>query len=235
VIQEATQTVKRLKHHPSVVIFTGNNEDYQFAETQGTMHDAKNMDPEWWLASDFPARHIYEIDLKNVVESVWPGMAYKPGSPYGGKASDDRTVGDVHQWNGTLSYFSSLIFFVLPVYAQWFFISLIVWHGTQEPYQKYGSIAGRFVSEFGMQGYPALSTVRSFFNEGTPLALIHPTNAIVDNHNKADGFAKRLIGYMFENVRFALDMEDFVYVIYLLLTNGLLMNADVVSIDMLPS
>ncbi len=34
---EAEQTVKRLRNHPSVVIFAGNNEDYQVAEEQGVV------------------------------------------------------------------------------------------------------------------------------------------------------------------------------------------------------
>lgn len=48
---------------------------------------------------------------------------YHPGSPWGGKTSSDPTVGDIHQWN--------------------------VWHGSQEPYQDWDKLAGRFVSEFG--------------------------------------------------------------------------------------
>lgn len=63
-----------------------------------------------------------------------------------------------------------------------------------------------------MQGFPSLSTVKQFFEPGTLLNDMHPASSIVDAHNKAAGFAKRLIGYMFENIRFQVDVEDFVYV-----------------------
>jgi beta-mannosidase len=34
---EAEKVVKRLRNHPSVVIFAGNNEDYQVAEEKGVI------------------------------------------------------------------------------------------------------------------------------------------------------------------------------------------------------
>lgn len=34
---EAEKVVKRLRNHPSVVIFAGNNEDYQVAESMGVI------------------------------------------------------------------------------------------------------------------------------------------------------------------------------------------------------
>jgi beta-mannosidase len=33
--EEAEWVVKQLRNHPSVVIFAGNNEDYQIAESEG--------------------------------------------------------------------------------------------------------------------------------------------------------------------------------------------------------
>lgn len=35
--EEAEQVMTRLRNHPSVVIFAGNNEDYQVAEAVGVM------------------------------------------------------------------------------------------------------------------------------------------------------------------------------------------------------
>lgn len=54
-------------------------------------------------------------------------------SPISIELTSLQTVGDIHQWN--------------------------VWHGTQEPYQSFDKLGGRFVSEFGMQGFPDLKTV----------------------------------------------------------------------------
>lgn len=50
---EAEQTVQRLRKHPSVVIFAGNNEDYQIAEEQGVV-DYKDESGDY-MHTKFPA------------------------------------------------------------------------------------------------------------------------------------------------------------------------------------
>ncbi|KIK67972.1 glycoside hydrolase family 2 protein [Collybiopsis luxurians FD-317 M1] len=87
--KEAEQNVKRLRHHPAIALFCGNNEDYQ-------------MVLQWGDVKDFPAIKIYEDILPSVVELLTePVIPYHRGSPYGGKGWDtaDPTVGDVHCWN----------------------------------------------------------------------------------------------------------------------------------------
>jgi beta-mannosidase len=66
---------------------------------------------------------------------------YHRSSPYSGqgKPTTDKTLGDLHQWN--------------------------VWHGSQEPWHNWDILAGRFVSEFGMQGYPDIRTVDYWIGE----------------------------------------------------------------------
>jgi beta-mannosidase len=100
--REAITQVKRLRKHPSVVLFAGNNEDYQIAEATKLDWDPKDMNPENWLKTNFPARYIYEKLLPDVVSKYSGGVFYHPGSPWGeGKPTSDKTVGDIHQWNGT--------------------------------------------------------------------------------------------------------------------------------------
>jgi beta-mannosidase len=99
--EEAIQNVSRLHHHPSVIIYAGNNEDYQVQEQAGLDYDAEDKDPDSWLKSNFPARYYYEYLLPEVVSEVSPGVVYWPGSPFsGGKDTADKTTGDLHQWNG---------------------------------------------------------------------------------------------------------------------------------------
>jgi beta-mannosidase len=50
---EAEQVVKRLRNHPSVVIFAGNNEDYQIAEEQGVVDYSDNSGE--YMHTKFPA------------------------------------------------------------------------------------------------------------------------------------------------------------------------------------
>ena len=58
--REGRANVRRLRHHPSIVIYAGNNEDYQVQESFGLTYDYEDKDPEKWLKTDFPARYIYE-------------------------------------------------------------------------------------------------------------------------------------------------------------------------------
>ncbi|PBP25894.1 putative glycoside hydrolase family 2 protein [Diplocarpon rosae] len=58
--REAEENVKLLRHHPSIVMWAGNNEDYQYQESMKLTYDPANQDAESWLQTDFPARYIYE-------------------------------------------------------------------------------------------------------------------------------------------------------------------------------
>lgn len=101
--EEAIYNVRRLRHHPSIVIYVGNNEDYQVQEQNGLTYNYEDQDPESWLKTDFPARYIYEKILPSVISKVSPKTVYHFGSPWGdGKVTSDPTVGDMHQWNGRL-------------------------------------------------------------------------------------------------------------------------------------
>jgi beta-mannosidase len=102
--REATENVKLLRHHPSIVIWAGNNEDYQYMETENLHYDPEDKDPESWLKSTFPARYIYEKLLVDVTKELIPDTYYHFGSPFGGKRTTDPTVGDIHQWNGEVRY-----------------------------------------------------------------------------------------------------------------------------------
>lgn len=98
---EATQNVRRLRHHPSVVVYAGNNEDYQVAEELKLEYDRESKDPDQWLRDEFPARYYYEHLLPDIVARESPAVPYWPGSPFSKKGlSSDATNGDIHQWNG---------------------------------------------------------------------------------------------------------------------------------------
>ncbi|KAF4334987.1 beta-mannosidase [Fusarium beomiforme] len=181
--QEAIQNVRRLHHHPSIIIYAGNNEDYQVQEQVGLDYDPEDVNPASWLKSNFPARYYYEYLLPEVVADLSPGAVYWPGSPFSnGKNSADKTTGDMHQWN--------------------------VWHGTQEKYQVFDTLGGRFNSEFGMEAFPALSTINHFI---TNTGERFPQSQTMDFHNKADGHERRIATYVVENFRPLPDLEAHLY------------------------
>ncbi|KAL4974102.1 glycoside hydrolase superfamily [Aspergillus desertorum] len=181
--REAEYNLRRLRHHPSIVIWVGNNEDYQVQEHQGLTYNFEDKDPENWLKTDFPARYIYEHLLPKAVKKLIPSAYYHPGSPWGdGKITSDPTVGDMHQWN--------------------------VWHGTQEKYQIFDTLGGRFNSEFGMEAFPHMATIDHFV---TSEADKYPQSHVLDFHNKADGHERRIATYLVENLRTATELETYVY------------------------
>ena len=184
--REAVENIKLLRHHPSIVIWSGNNEDYQYRETENLEYDPNDQDPRNWLRTTFPARYIYEKILVDVTKELVPGTFYHFGSPYGGKNTSDPYIGDIHQWN--------------------------VWHGTQERYQDFDRLVGRFVSEFGMEAFPDIETVDSYLRDSHLDTERYPQSTTVDFHNKATGHERRLALYLAENIRYTLDpFEQYIY------------------------
>lgn len=183
---EARQNVRRLRHHPSLVIWAGNNEDYQIVERYGLEYDFEgDKDPQSWLKTNFPARYIYEYLLPKIIEGE-PSVTYHPSSPWGNGTSTtqkvDPTVGDIHQWN--------------------------VWHGEMKLLQNLPSMGGRFVSEFGMEAYPHLETLEAAVSNP---AERYPGSMSMDFHNKAVGHERRLLTYVAENFRIRYDIAAFTH------------------------
>lgn len=88
---EALAQVKRLRNHPSLALWCGNNEDYQIAEAMGLYGPGKDR-------RGFDALAIYEQLLPEVCGQLDPTRLYWRGSPYGGESVFDPTVGDRHTW-----------------------------------------------------------------------------------------------------------------------------------------
>ncbi|KAG8881418.1 hypothetical protein FRB97_009613 [Tulasnella sp. 331] len=87
--KEAEVNVENLRHHPSIILWCGNNEDYQ-------------QIVQWNLKPELPARIFYEHIFPEIVSRCSPGIPYWPGSPFGGKEwweTEDVTVGDIHEWH----------------------------------------------------------------------------------------------------------------------------------------
>jgi beta-mannosidase len=184
--REAEENIKRLRHHPCMAIWAGNNEDYQYAESENLTWDRNDHNAEGWLKTDFPARYIYEKILPDACNKLVPSAYYHPGSPWGGDGANDPTIGDIHQWN--------------------------VWHGSQEKYQNFDKLVGRFVSEFGMEAFPSVKTIDGFLPLGKDDPDRYPQSSVIDFHNKAAGHERRIALYLVENMRYAPDpLEQFVY------------------------
>lgn len=91
-------------------------------------------------------------------------------------------MGDMHQWN--------------------------VWHGTQEKYQIFDTLGGRFNSEFGMEAFPHIDTIKWYVTDPKQL---YPQSHMIDFHNKADGHERRIATYLVENFRTSTDLEAYIH------------------------
>ncbi|MBA7615892.1 hypothetical protein ES703_23181 [subsurface metagenome] len=134
--KEAVYQVKRLKDHPGIALWCGNNENIGALD---------------WFAESRANRARYLIDydrlnegvLGRVVKELDPGRTWWPSSPSAGEGdySDnwhDDTKGDMHYWS--------------------------VWH-EGKPFKAYYEVAPRFCSEFGYQSFPSLESVKAYAPE----------------------------------------------------------------------
>jgi len=150
---EAEDQVRRLRNHPSIVIWCGNN------ETESAFG--------WGARNGFPADirlqmwqdYLTEFSgiLPRVVARLDAETPYWPSSPSADyeALSDHYQSGDQHDWS--------------------------VWHG-RVPFSEYEKHHWRFVTEYGFQSFPEMRTVESFTQPEdrsgifTPVMLAHQKN-----------------------------------------------------------
>jgi len=90
---EATDNVKRLRNHPSIVIWAGNNEVETAWRNWGWR---ENLPASVW--DDYVK--IFHGVLQEVCDAYDPSRPYWPSSPHGGLEDDpdSKRSGDVHYW-----------------------------------------------------------------------------------------------------------------------------------------
>ena len=154
VAQEAADQVRRLRDHPSIVLWSGNNEtEAAFSPGWGRLpHDPGAVLQMW---KDYLT--ISSGILAQTVKELCPETPYWPSSPsadYEATSAAYRS-GDFHDWS--------------------------VWHG-RVPFADYEKNVYRFVSEYGFQSFPEMRTVEAFTAPEdrtgilTPVMLAHQKN-----------------------------------------------------------
>jgi len=150
---EATDQVRRLRKHPSLALWCGNNEmdegwhRWGWARSYDTPGDSAAV----WNTYET----IFHDILPGVVAAEDPGRRYWPSSPslgWGDPESLNR--GDSHYWG--------------------------IWHG-QEPFEVFLDKLPRFSSEFGFQAFPPIETVAAF-TDSTDWSLENPTMLVHQKH-----------------------------------------------------
>lgn len=87
---EANKAVKRLRRHPSIVVWCGNNENDWI------------WDMGHWKAEEGVDRYygerIYHDLLPRICKRLDPTRPYRPSSPYGGPEPNSDEAGHIHDW-----------------------------------------------------------------------------------------------------------------------------------------
>jgi beta-mannosidase len=150
--QEAIENVKRLRHHPSIALWCGNNENsegwYRWGWKDGK---TEAQQQEIWEGYYAVFNHI----LPRVVDSLHHSISYWESSPKFGRGDNRYQLeGDAHDW--------------------W------VWHDGY-PFEHFEEEVPRFMSEFGFQSFPSFEAIK-YFTEQDTINLNHPSFANHQKH-----------------------------------------------------
>ena len=139
--QEVIENVIRLRNHPSIALWCGNNEI-----DQAWCNNRENCGWKWkeqytaeqqksiWKAYDT----LFHTIIPSAIRIYDETRFYWPSSPMadsGVPASYDNTSGDMHYWG--------------------------VWHGSQ-PFESFEKVNARFMSEYGFQSFPEMNSISDF-------------------------------------------------------------------------
>lgn len=195
--QEAIDNVVRLRNHPSIALWCGNNEinlawhyygNGGWGWKQKYTEDQQKMINEAYLA-------IFHNIIPAVVDKYSHGIDYWPSSPQAGyeahqHAGDKNTSGDMHYWG--------------------------VWHSLH-PFSDYDKYKARFMSEYGFQSFPEFETVKKY-----ALPEDYDIESTVMSSHQRSGIGNlRIREYMGQEYNVPAGFEQFLYMSQVLQAKGI--------------
>lgn len=199
--QEAIDQVKRLRDHPSIVLWSGNNEVQTGWEHWGDRLKFKtSLDPEERRNIERGMDNLFGTVLRQVTNTYDPDVPYWSSSPSTDQdgPADIDTDGDRHYWE--------------------------VWGGPAKPVTEYLNQTPRFMSEYGLQSFPDMRTIKAF-TEPTDLDPESPVMRAHQKFDKGNG-NKRLLKYIRREFGEPKDFESFVYLSQLMQAEGIQLAAE---------
>lgn len=190
---ELEDNIKRIRNHPSLCLWCGNNEVEWIVDMIDRQSSAGIQTPRYILS--LPVKKIkkmyiqlFENVIPEVVKKHDPGRFYWPSSPSSGGRFDepnDENRGDVHCWD--------------------------VWHGMK-PFDYYSCHYFRFTSEYGFQSFPGIKTIKSYTIPGDRNIFSY----IMEKHQKNQSANGRILTYLSETFKYPGDFESLLYTSQLL-------------------
>ena len=148
---ESIQNIVRLRRHPSIALWCGNNEINEGWKNWGWVKQY-HYSPEDSASVYQGYKTIFNELLFSNVRRFDTLRSYIPTSPmFGWGAPESRHAGDMHYWG--------------------------VWWGKQ-PFSSYNQVVGRFMSEYGFQAFPDIKSFKYFtrledLKLGSPVMMAH--------------------------------------------------------------
>lgn len=185
--QEAADNLIRLRNHPCIALWCGNNEigvAWRHNSPGGWGWKQKYSTEE--QERIFQAyQDIFHRILPEAVEKYTDDMAYWPSSPMSGPGESDfellpGTSGDNHYWG--------------------------VWHGKHR-LEAFADNVGRFVSEYGFQSFPEFETVKKY----TVPEDYNIESDVMASHQRSGIGNLRIKEYMSWYYRVPENFEQFLY------------------------
>jgi beta-mannosidase len=134
----------------------------------------------------------YEVLFPKLVSEYAPEHTYWPSSPSSGGGFHDPNsdhFGDMHYWG--------------------------VWHNN-EPIQYYRNYFPRFMSEFGIQSFPSLKTVKTFAREKD----LNIFSYIMEQHQKNNTANDKILNYVGKMFQYPKNFNSLLYVSQLIQAEG---------------
>lgn len=196
VTEEAGQNIIRLRNHPSIALWCGNNE---MEAAWGPYEE--NMGWGWKQQYTLSQREMIWKAYDTLFHSILPGQVTKlnplvpywhssPSAGMGKLATNETRSGDNHYWG--------------------------VWH-QKHPFSDYNRYISRFMSEYGFQSFPEFDAVKQYTGAGD----WDIESPVMSSHQRSGIGNLRIREYMAEDYVIPKDFSDFLYVSHLLQAEGI--------------